>query len=678
MSNILEGLNDRQREAALTEHPRTLVLAGAGAGKTATIIKKIQYLIFEKGVKSSRILAITFTKDAANEMIDRLITLTDSERNYQVTLEDKRLSKEQKDIKRREYKEKVAWLKALTIRTFHSYSYMILNRYSATVSDNRFKLILDKVYDTDKDAISSRSTNESSNDILRKSLISLVQDEEYLLKLKRFILDYYVDEPRNRKFNKRKDYPNPITALDGTQVKSKSERDIANWLYAHRIQYVYEPKVNFKDFTFHPDFYLNTLDIYIEHTGGNGTPIKDKEDQFRIAGKNCYTLYEDQNYDLQAYHEALERIVAGKVDIEAHHPPLKFEDEFRAYQDKVKDFLAHVNEAMDKMKVEDIDFQFIYDKAKLESRRISQFYALAEPIITKYQEYCNHYAYFDFNDLVLKSQEILEQQEEVRESIRNTYDYILVDEFQDVNTLQVQFLKAIVRPETKLFCVGDDWQSIYGFRGSEVRYIVNFEQYFPNAITIKFDLNYRSTPTIVNASNHLIRYNKNQLHKDIQAFKEDDNRKIVLYTAQNEHEDGVQFVLEKIQKLHDDGFSKDEILILYRRTRDVIPFADKAKELSMKFSRKTIHGSKGLEAKVVFIVGLRDDNFPQVWQADRLFQLIKEENIDFLLEEERRLFYVALTRAKETVYLISELGIESQFIEEIGSEFVQRIHFQVL
>ena len=72
VSNILEGLNDRQREAALTEHNRTLELAGAGAGKTATIINKIQYLIFEKGVKSSQILAITFTKDAANEMIDRL------------------------------------------------------------------------------------------------------------------------------------------------------------------------------------------------------------------------------------------------------------------------------------------------------------------------------------------------------------------------------------------------------------------------------------------------------------------------------------------------------------------------------------------------------------------------------------------------------------------------------
>lgn len=282
MSNILEGLNDRQREAALTEHPRTLVLAGAGAGKTATIIKKIQYLIFEKGVKSSRILAITFTKDAANEMIDRLIALTDSEGTYQAMLGDKSLNKQQKDFKRREYKEKVAWLKALTIRTFHSYSYTILNRYSATVSDNRFKLILDKVYDTDKEAISSRSTNETSKDILRKSLISLVQDQDYLLKLKRFIIDYYVDEIQLRK-SRGKTYEKPYTTLNGTKVASKSERDIADWLYAHEIPFVYEPEINLKDFPFKPDFYLSTLDIYLEHESNKSWPLKDKEEQLKAA-----------------------------------------------------------------------------------------------------------------------------------------------------------------------------------------------------------------------------------------------------------------------------------------------------------------------------------------------------------------------------------------------------------
>lgn len=476
---------------------------------------------------------------------------------------------------------------------------------------------------------------------------------------------------------KGRQYDKPYTSLNGTAVASKSERDIADWLYAHNIPFVYEPDIKPKDFAFTPDFYLSTLDIYLEHQSDKSWPLKDKEEQLKLGGKQYYRIHEDQNYNIREFHAALERIVAGKVDINEPRPPLHFEEEFRSYQDKIKEFLKHVNAAMDRMKVENIDFQTIYKKAAHESRRISTFYELVEPVIAKYQEYCDYYAYFDFNDLILKSQHVLDVQPGIKEAIQTTYDHILVDEFQDVNTLQVQFLKSIIKQETKLFCVGDDWQSIYGFRGSEVRYIVDFDQYFPDSQIIKFDTNYRSSPTIVNASNHLIRYNKHQLHKDIQSFKADDQRKIILYTAQSEHADGVQFVIQKVQELYQKGLKKDDILILHRRTKDVMPYADKAKELSILLNRKTIHSSKGMESKVVFIVGLREDKFPLVWQADRLFQLIKEENIDLLLEEERRLFYVAMTRAKETVYLVSELGIESQFIEEVGQEFVERIHYQL-
>lgn len=542
--------------------------------------------------------------------------------------------------------------------------------------DNKFKLIPDKVYDVDKEAISSRTAQETSMDILRKSLISLVQNTKYLLKLKRFVIDYYVDEIRMKTYKGRL-HEKPYTTLNGTRVASKSERDIADWLYAHNIPFVYEPDIKPKDFAFKPDFYLTTLDIYLEHESERSWPLKDKEEQLKMAGKSYFRIHEDQNYNIREFHAALERIVAGKVDITEPRPPLQFEDEFRSYQDKVKEFLRHVNAAMDRIKVENLDFESIYAKARKESRRIAMFYELAEPIISKYQAYCDHYAYFDFNDLVLKSQEVLGIKPGIKENIRDTYDYILVDEFQDVNTLQVQFLNHLIRAETRLFCVGDDWQSIYGFRGSEVRYIVNFDQYFPNSQVIKFDTNYRSSSTIVNASNHLIRYNKHQLNKDIQAFKADDQRKIVLYTAQTEHEDGVQFVLQKIRELYEKGYTKDDILILHRRTKDVNPYIEKAKEMQLPIQRKTIHSSKGLESKVVFIIGLREDKFPLVWQADRLFQIIKEENIDLLLEEERRLFYVAMTRARETVFLVSELGIESQFIEEVGQQFIERIHYQL-
>ena len=115
-----------------------------------------------------------------------------------------------------------------------------------------------------------------------------------------------------------------------------------------------------------------------------------------------------------------------------------------------------------------------------------------------------------------------------------------------------------------------------------------------------------------------------------------------------EEEDGVDFLTAKVRELYQAGYTKEDILVLFRRTKHILPYREKFRELRLNVTTKTIHGAKGLEAKIVFIVGLTDGNFPNVWQSDRIFQLVKEENIDLLEEEERRLFYVALTRAKES------------------------------
>ena len=121
-NRILDGLSERQQEVVLTDDKRVLVLARAGAGKTSTIIKKIIYLVFEKHVKPGKILAVTFTKDAANEMIDRLILETDGPKgNYAGILEDTSLSKKQRDNFRWQFKNKFPWISTnLTIKTFHS------------------------------------------------------------------------------------------------------------------------------------------------------------------------------------------------------------------------------------------------------------------------------------------------------------------------------------------------------------------------------------------------------------------------------------------------------------------------------------------------------------------------------------------------------------------------------
>ena len=245
-----------------------------------------------------------------------------------------------------------------------------------------------------------------------------------------------------------------------------------------------------------------------------------------------------------------------------------------------------------------------------------------------------------------------------------------MDEFQDVNNLQVELIRYLLTDENQLFCVGDDWQSIYGFRGSNVDYIVNFTKHFPGARTVKLSMNYRSTQHIVGASNEVIKNNRFKVDKEIEAFKKSESR-VYIYTGQNEVEN-IEFAVNQVKKLQGEkGYTKEDVLFLYRRSKMYEPYFRRFKGDKLFVTGKTIHASKGLEAKAVFIIGLTEGSggFPDIWMEDRIYQVIKESHHDFLMEEERRLFYVAITRAKDELFLLTERGNESSFLKEIPEHF---------
>jgi superfamily I DNA/RNA helicase len=170
----------------------------------------------------------------------------------------------------------------------------------------------------------------------------------------------------------------------------------------------------------------------------------------------------------------------------------------------------------------------------------------------------------------------------------------------------------------------------------------------------------------------VIKNNKIKIEKDIQASKRSEH-KIVVYSGSSE-EENVQFCSIKVKELQADGLTNEDILFLYRRTKMYTPYFFRFKNDGVRVQAKTIHAAKGLEAKVVFIVGLTDGSggFPDVWLEDRIFQVIKKANLDLLMEEERRLFYVAITRAKDKLFLITEKGNESSFLKEIPDIFTVR------
>lgn len=674
-NTILKGLNEKQKASILTEAKRVLVLAGAGSGKTKTIISKLLYLVFEKNIKPSSVLAITFTKNAANEMIDRLIISSDSSNTYESFIQNKSVNAIQKDAERKRRTQEQPWIANLTIRTFHSLCYKILRDNGNAVFDNKFKLIFeDKGFEEvdlkGKDILAT----EKPKDIIGKILTLACKDRDYFLKLKRYILDYYVDKVSLD--NKMKSYVNEgqrtYTTLKGETVKSKSERDIADWLFRHNIKYVYEKVTNLKDFNFKPDFFIPQANLYLEHVSDKSYSMEHKEKQFAQSGKNCVITYESIMSNSMLFNLAMERIIKGKITEEiTEEVSLSFEEEFKSYHDKIGEFLRTVLRLQSMIKGEDIDLSSLFNKSSAsEHERIRVFYELALPLIEEYKKYCTNKSYLDFDDLIILTVKLLKENPEVRNLYQNKYKYLMVDEFQDVNGLQVKLLDLLLKPENQLFCVGDDWQSIYGFRGSDVEYIVNFEQYYKDCEVYKLDVNYRSTQTIVGASNEVIKHNKKQISKEIKAFKQAPS-KIQIYRAKILDVDGVDFLVDEVKKLYKKGLGKEDILVLYRRSKMFAPYYEALKENRLFVSSKTIHASKGLEAKAVFIIGLREGTggFPDIWLDDAIFRVVKDVKYDILLEEERRLFYVAITRAKDELFLITELGNESSFVDEIPQHF---------
>jgi len=670
-------LNKKQRRAVLSKSKRLLILAGAGSGKTKTLIQKILFLISEKNIDPRNILAITFTRNATNEMKDRLILSADKESKYRDILYDKKLSYKDKEKKRREYIKKYPWMSGITVQTFHGLCNQLLRTRGGEVFDNKFKILSDRTYDADLN--NRQQANDTPEEIINKLILKLAENPEYLLDLKRYILDHYIDTYRIKKHKKKfVEYERPYTTLNGENVFSKSERDIADWLYRHRIRYKYEPIIQPGSFEMQPDFLIEEANLYLEHISNKSYPMTDKNKVMEEAGENYVKIYEQAMQDTKLFNKTMDDIIFSRIDKHLKNvSPLEFAEEFKGYEKQRRAFVLDILKMIEKIKVRNKNFNKIYEKSQNDLHsRVREFYQLAKPIYEEYHNYNVDHSYLDFNDLIIKTIEFLDIDEKARKAYQKKYKYVLVDEFQDVNNLQVKLLNHFLSDKNQLFCVGDDWQSIYGFRGSNVEYIVNFEKYFPDSKIIKLDINYRSNDTIVNASNQVINNNKFKIEKELNSYKKE-GKNIYLYCAEKEDEDGVEEVVKTIKKFIKNGVDKEDILLLSRtrKTESFDKYFFKLRQLGVKAT--TIHQSKGLEAKIVFIVGLTGGflGFPYVRDDDRIFQIIHKSDYDLLMEEERRLFYVALTRAMDEVFLISEVANESEFISEIPGEFIDRTNF---
>ena len=191
-----------------------------------------------------------------------------------------------------------------------------------------------------------------------------------------------------------------------------------------------------------------------------------------------------------------------------------------------------------------------------------KLYQQIAEVYEKYQEYLEKNNLVDFDDLLLLPYEILKNNQKLADEISQKYQYIMVDEYQDTNELQYTLLRLLCTTHNNLCVVGDDDQSIYGWRGATIKNILNFTEHFDNTLVVKLEENYRSTDTILNHANQLIEHNRDRLGKKLVGTRTKGDA-IRVYESQDENEE-TRKIVDDIKQLIDSGTSPRNIAILFR------------------------------------------------------------------------------------------------------------------
>jgi DNA helicase-4 len=680
----LLSLDEEQQEAIITDDKHNLVVAAAGSGKTEVLITRIAYLIARKpdGVKPSRILAIAYQNKDVKQIEQRL---------------------------RRRYD-----IKNVNVRTFHKLGMDILEKAGkmkgiSILDPNERPRLVKKIYE-DK----LKAEPDCYNAFLRyvKSLHETELEEDSRGKEKDLALMKLLS----------------YTSINNTRVKSRAEKEILDFFLTNKlngrpIEIEYEPEIVGLG---RPDFHLTEYDLFIEHWGLNEKGEvpkwfdqtsedykKNMERKRRWFAENNKLLVETFAYEYDEdnpdeFIDLLKKRVIEKLKTKYDGA---FEFTPMTYSEVIKVVWRPDKDRISKDRVSKDIFSFIKNAKtynlsparivqKLNSGKWSRkqyaFGNLAVKVYEGYEEELRNRKKIDFEDMINKAISELVDNEALFADI---YDHILIDEYQDISAQRYKLIKNLLvhNPKCKLFCVGDDWQSIMGFAGSNLDFFVNFGKYFENPAITKISTNYRSVGTIVDAGAVLISNNRScQIPKATVSNHTRGNAIKVLRSPHRENyrtryleqiaEDCLSRVIEYIKK----GYAPKEILVLSRFMRThshgaqrfqhtIKTFLEKAQEMGMKIACDnaksknkvrllTVHKSKGLEARAVFILNVIEDlyGFPCEIEDPSIYAPARENYpTQDHIEEERRLLYVAMTRAKEDLIIYTWEHAKSQFLEEI-------------
>ena len=651
-------LTPEQRLSVVVDEDATLVLAGAGSGKTSVITAKAAYLIKAEIRAPEEILLLAFAKDAASEMSERVKSRSGA---------------------------------PVTARTFHALAYEIIGQVEG-----------------EKPALAPTATDDKAFLSLIKEILQDVVNR--LADVANTVIGWFAgffDEfPSAWDFQTAHEWyaeveSRNLRTLKGELVKSYEELLIANWLYTKGIAYEYEPTYEHKlkgtgRRSYSPDFRLTESGVYLEHFGvrkrvlRGGTvelttaPFVDRDDYLEgmawkreVHAKHGTVLLETYSWEREegCLIEALAEKIAPYVT-QNPIPEATIYDEVMeigvvdGFTSLIATFIRHFKNG---------GYQIDDCKSKATGlkmgKRAEAFLKIFDAVYREYQKRLGDR--IDFEDMVIRATAHVESGRYI-----SPYRHILVDEFQDISTGRARLIKALKdqHADAKLFAVGDDWQSIYRFAGSDIHIMRNFGSEFGGRFldaegvyrSVDLGRTFRSVDKIALAARKFVLRNPAQIEKIVVPAGEADQPAIrIAWTRRETGKAIMDSVLAGLSKQPNAPGKETSVLLLgrYRFLRpDLFDLRKRYPGLSIEF--KTIHASKGLEADHVIIMGADSARmgFPSMIVDDPLLSLVSPEAEPFSHAEERRVMYVAMTRARKTVTVMASEARPSAFVAELMSD----------
>ena len=675
-----KSLDSQQQDVVVSAEDNTLVLAGAGSGKTLTIAGKVKYLCEVKKVEPGEILLIAFTRKSAEEMTERI------SKRHGIPITATTFHKLGLDILKKARNESLDVLEDASKYVNQYFENELLKRPEIVkLLLEYFAYYLHIPADMENfDSLGEAYAYEKGMDFETiKSKFDRTQ-----------LVDSSVAESREQKHT-----------LRGEQVKSLEEVSIANYLFLNGVRYEYESKyphqtndANFK--VYRPDFYLPDYDIFIEHFGVNKngklpwlSDIEEKKylegmawkrQQHRTNGTKLletYSYYSSQGVLLEKLEALLRQngVKLKEVDYREVFDSI-YKTQSDAYFSEFKKlcgtFLAlFKSNAYRIAELEELREKKSRHLNSYFQRRIELFVLLVKPLLEAYDRYLEENHMIDFSDMINMASEAIRTGFKVA-----PYKYVLIDEYQDISVARYKLVKAILdQTHAKLLCVGDDWQSIYRFAGSDISLFTDFNKYYSGkASVMKLERTYRNSQELINVAGAFIQMNPRQMQKNLVSSKHI-NQPITFWM----YDDNPFRALDKAITELVNNYEGKSILLLGRTAYDSEMldasglFYERRSKASERYVYKkspntpisflTVHRAKGLEADNVILLNFQNSTlgFPNKISDDPMLELVLSNADNYLFGEERRLFYVAMTRTKNRFIVLTDNNKPSIFFEDL-------------